>query len=91
MQKHSHRGESAFAKRYTNKIDRFEDQVRRAAKPVNLIDHDAVSQLTQWQVWTVVATINFISVTLCKSTLTVLHGLRLDAVPNRNLFAKQNR
>ncbi|MBJ7687864.1 DUF2207 domain-containing protein [Weissella confusa] len=50
-------GESAFAKRYTNKIDRFEDQVRRAAKPVNLIDHDAVSQLTQWQVWTIVAAV----------------------------------
>ena len=50
-------GESAFAKRYTNKIDRFEDQVRRAAKPVTLIDHDAVSQLTQWQVWTIVAAV----------------------------------
>lgn len=50
-------GESAFAKRYTDKIDRFEDQVRRAAKPVNLIDHDAVSQLTQWQVWTIVAAV----------------------------------
>lgn len=50
-------GESAFAKRYTNKIDRFEDQVRRAAKPVNLFDHDAVSQLTQWQVWTIVAAV----------------------------------
>jgi uncharacterized membrane protein len=50
-------GESAFAKRYTNKIDLFEDQVRRAAKPVNLIDHDAVSQLTQWQVWTIVAAV----------------------------------
>ena len=50
-------GESAFAKRYTNKIDRFEDQVRRAAKPVNLIDHDAVSQSTQWQVWTIVAAV----------------------------------
>ncbi len=50
-------GESAFAKRYTNKIERFEDQVRRAAKPVTLIDHDAVSQLTQWQVWTIVAAV----------------------------------
>ncbi|MBJ7695454.1 hypothetical protein C6P08_10810 [Weissella confusa] len=49
--------ESAFAKRYTNKIDRFEDQVRRAAKPVTLIDHDAVSQLTQWRVWTIVAAV----------------------------------
>ncbi|MBC6498289.1 DUF2207 domain-containing protein [Weissella confusa] len=82
-------GESAFAKRYTDKIDRFEDQVRRAAKPVNLIDHDAVSQLTQWQVWTIVAAVAVVVINGAVWVATLFSATLMDLLAKRVLIVSE--